>query len=108
MTVENHATVITDNVISYKLQHQWESILNTPIIIDNTKLTTVNEGISNSYTGNFYGLLSNELKIPQVYWYINMRVNGYECTLDYDGASTFYIIDPSVLEDCLNIIRNQL
>lgn len=81
-----------------------ESILNTSIILDNIKETTLDEVMTIRWKSDMYGLLHNELGIPNSACYINMRINGYRDPLEYDGRSTIKIIDPDIVVKILKYI----
>lgn len=59
-----------------------------------TQLVEVNGQQAEKYTGDFHGLLDS-LMVDKKYHYLVTRVNGYNCSTDYDGLrKSFYI--PSV------------
>ncbi len=59
-----------------------------------TQLIEINGQQAEKYTGDFHGLLDS-LRIDKKYHYLITRVNGYNCSTDYDGLrKSFYV--PSI------------
>lgn len=62
-----------------------------------TQLIEVNGQQAEKYTGDFHGLLDS-LLISKKYHYLITRVNGYNCSTDYDGLrKSFYIPSMDVI-----------
>lgn len=56
-----------------------------------TRLIEINGQQAEKYTGDFHGLLDS-LLINKKYHYLITRVNGMNCSTDYDGLrKSFYI-----------------
>jgi len=64
----------------------WESFLNTPYIDKNTTAIEVSPVDAINYTGDMYGLFHNVYDIPNSAIYINIRINGFTSSSDYNGA----------------------
>lgn len=62
-----------------------------------TRLIEINGQQAEKYTGDFHGLLDS-LFIDKKYHYLITRVNGLNCSTDYDGfRKNFYIPDFDVI-----------
>ena len=93
------------DIVDSKLIHVWESILESDVIKNNLILQNVDPYLGSKYKGNLYGLLHNEYQIPNSAIYINMRINGYKSSLEYDGGLDLYLLDSDVLLNILNTIN---
>ena len=87
--------------------HDWESLINTPLLLENTKEITIDPVIGLQYVGDFYGLLHNILNIPNVACFINMRINHLTSSLEYKGATTIKLIDPTALADIITYMNQR-
>lgn len=68
---------------------------------------TVEPVDANRYKGDLIGLLTNVFKIPNSATYLNMRINGFKSTLDYDGERQIKILESSKVEAILDIINER-
>lgn len=66
-----------------------------------TRLIEVNGQQAEKFTGDFHGLLDS-LLIEKKYHYLITRVNGFNCSTDYDGLrKSFYIPSTDVISGFL-------
>ena len=94
----NNLHDIDDTMLSKELIHKLEPYVHTQLIKDNIKQVTIEKGKSKTFVGNFYGLLKNELFIDSKYWYLNMRINGFKSSLDYNGETVINIVNSEILD----------
>ena len=90
--------------LDFDLQQFWENFI-TMVEDKDVKEVEIVPGKTITFTGNFYGLLNNELEIPMVFWYPNLRINGLVNSLDYTGFTKIKIINSDVLERGLEFYR---
>lgn len=69
---------------------------------NSTNVRDVDKPLTFRYHGDFYGLLK-ELRIPYDYWWYIMRLNGMRSPTEYQGASTFRLVNTGLIE---SILRN--
>ncbi|EPU3828895.1 hypothetical protein ACVWU4_000875 [Campylobacter coli] len=92
--------------ISKDIILKWNSIV--PVIERTTTLKDVTIDIkdANLYTHNLEGLLRDKFNINKEFVYPTIRINGYDCSEQYDGrALSFKLIDPYTLEKYYRIIK---
>jgi len=94
----NELLTITDDMISKDMIMKLEPYIGEDLIISNTKIVSIPKGKTKTFTGNFYGLLKNELKIDSKYWYVNMRVNGYRSPMEYKGEDKIKVVNSDILD----------
>ena len=90
--------------ISTKL-NKWEDYINSDIINNNITTIRIDPVTANRYIGDFYGLLHNVLNIPNVAYYINMRINNIHSSLDYDGFLDIKIINSEIIETIIDMME---
>ena len=78
--------------------HIYESLIHTPIVKDNIVTKIIEPVIAEKYVGDFYGLLHNELKIPNYAYYIMLRINHIRSSLEYDGFREIKLLKPEAYE----------
>jgi len=83
-----------------------ESLLHTPIVQNNINEVEIDNYLTEKYINNLYGLLHNELGISNNAFYINMRINGYKSSIEYDGRLTLFILDPDITLKIIKAIRD--
>ena len=84
-----------------------EGLLNSPMVINNISSRNIDSVLANKYIADLYGLLHNEFDIPNEAIYINIRLNGYRSSLDYDGRLSLSILDPETFETILEFIQQK-
>ena len=87
--------------------HKWLNLLNTPLINNNIKDVNIDPYLGVKYRGNFTGLLKNELQIPNSAIFLNIIINGFNSSLDYDGRLVIKLLEPDVLVGILEYIRSE-
>ena len=87
--------------------HDIISIASSDVVKNNTHIVTVDPVNANRYKGNLFGLLKNVLDIPNSAIYINMVINGYKSSLEYNGKLQLRILDPNVGEEVVNLLNEQ-
>jgi len=85
--------------------HRWESVLHTSTVRDNLIMRTITPYLGSKYKGNLYGLLHNELHIPNSGIYLNIRINGFKSSLAYDGELELKILEPDVMLSLLDTLK---
>ena len=91
--------------VNSDLIHKWESLINTSLVQNNISEVEIDSYLAIAYTGNFTGLLHNELKIPNSAIYINTRINNLKSSLDYSGKTTIKILHPDIAFKILNSMQ---
>jgi len=85
--------------------HRWESVLHTDLVQNHLVTRSVTPYLGSKYSGNLYGLLHNELQIPNSAIYLNIRINGFKSSLDYNGELMLKILDPDVMLSLLDTLK---
>jgi len=93
--------------IDSKLIQDWDKIVNTEFVKNNISPTEISQAVGNSYIGNFFGLLSNELNIPMDVWVPTMIINNLTNPLDYKGDRKIYIISPDTIDAILGYMKQK-
>lgn len=91
---------MTEEIVS-KLAHFL------PTIINESKYTTktIEPVTADKYRNNMYGLLRNHIGISEEHIAINILLNGYSNSSDYDAeVLEIKCVDPSWLEGAMNIL----
>jgi len=94
-------------VMDFELVGIWDKILAMGYLEDKVKIVRLETGIVNTYVGDLFGLLNNELGIVRDAWYVIMKLNGYDSSVEYDGREWLLIPDPDAIEDILEKIKNR-
>ena len=84
--------------------HVYKSLIDTKLIQDNITTVNIDPVNANRYKGNLFGLLKNELDIPNSAIYINMLVNDCDSSLMYDGSLNIKILNADIAESILDYI----
>ena len=105
MTMSELRTQNTDKLLSFNLQNFWETIINKRDFNASYDTLTLEQGLSNTFVCNFYGLLSNEYNIPQAFLYPNLRLNGFNSSTEYDGRPTIKIYDAVILDKYYDLYK---
>ena len=87
--------------------HQWESLINSPLLNNNISTVDVEHVDGDMYQGDFYGLLHNILDIPNSACYVNMRINGLTGSTEYNGFTKIKLLDPEVFENIQLFIKQR-
>jgi len=104
MTINNLQTLNGNSNLSYYLIMMWENVLHIEDVKDKYDIAYLPKGLNNTYLANFYGLLKNQFNIPIQYWYPNLRLNGLNNSVDYNGFDEIKIFKSEVLETYYDLI----
>lgn len=90
----NISTALTNKIV-----FKWDSVrsvLQEKYVITTKEVTPVQ---AEKYKNDLFGLLKNELSIPNEFLYPHMLVNGYDSPSAYGGEKLrFKILDPKQLK----------
>ena len=107
MTINDY----TSELVSYEVDHNFlnkiEKIIISNILVNSIREVMIDQALANSYIGNFYGLLHNHFKINIELWYLLLRLNGYNNSLDYNGETIIKIPDPEKIETIMELIKTE-
>jgi len=81
--------------------HFWESTVGSPIVTDNLNIIDIEPSVGIQYKNNLYGLLHNIYNIPNEAYYINMRINNFKSSLEYNGELKLRVVNPDIIEDII-------
>lgn len=85
--------------------HFWESMIGSDMVKNNLNTIEIEPSISNQYKNNLYGLLHNIYNIPNEAFYINMRINNFKSSLEYNGELKLNIVNPDIVESIIEFKR---
>jgi len=109
MTIDKLITLKTREInLNPDLIQLWDKIVNLPDVKENTVGKIISPAVANSYIGNFYGLLGNELNLPEDAFYPTLLVNNLRNPVDYSGSEIIYIISPDVFEKYHTLIKEKI
>lgn len=99
-----YTKINTSNALNKDLINKW----NTAIPILAAKyvqgVKEISASTANVYRFDLYGLFLNVFLIQENYIYPHIRVNGYDCSNNYDGKKLrFILLDPMRLSLYYNL-----
>ena len=91
--------------LNSKTIHDIITMASTDIVKNNLQIVTIDPVDAIRYKGNMFGLLKNVLNIPNSALYINMVVNGYQSSLEYDGKLRLKILNADTAQYIVNLLQ---
>ena len=87
--------------------HNIIMLASTDIVKNNLLTVTLDPVDANRYKGNLFGLLKNVVEIPNSAIYINMVINGYTSSLDYDGKLQLSIVNSDIAQNIITFLQEE-
>jgi hypothetical protein len=108
MTIKNLQTLRNpDYSNNTEIIQLWDKIVNSPTVKNNIKAIEIDQATANSYAGNFFGLLSNELGIDSEMWIPTCIINNTS-GVTYNGFRKINLIEPNTAEYILTMLEDLL
>lgn len=87
--------------------HDVLSLIKGSDFSTNLMTTIVDPVDARRYKGNFFGLLKNVLGVPNSAIYMNIILNGYSSSLDYDGKLRITLLSNDVAQNIMVYLQEE-